>query len=125
MGTTVEGVEVDRVTDWFVAHAPEVVPPLQFDLIAGGRSNLTFRVFDDAGHDWVLRRPPLGHVLATAHDMSHEHRIISALGPTDVPVPPAIGLCVDEAVNGSPFYVMGLCRRSCRAGRERSQALHR
>ena len=55
----------------------------------------------------MLRRPPLGHVLATAHDMSREHRIISALGPTDVPVPPAIGLCIDEAVNGSPFYVMG------------------
>ncbi len=107
MGTPIEGVEVDRVTDWFVANAPEAAPPLQFDLIAGGRSNLTFRVVDTAGHAWVLRRPPLGQVLATAHDMSREHRIISALGPTDVPVPPTIGLCTDDAVNGAPFYVMG------------------
>ena len=58
------------------------------------------------GH-WVLRRPPLGHVLATAHDMGREHTIISALGPTDVPVAAAVGLCTDEAVNGAPFYVMG------------------
>ena len=54
-----------------------------------------------------VRRPPLGHVLATAHDMAREHRIIAALGPTPVPVPPALGLCTDEAVNGAPFYVMG------------------
>ena len=77
-----------------------------FDLIAGGHSNLTFRVTDATGSRWVLRRPPLGHVLATAHDMGREHRIISALGPTDVPVP-RHGLCTDDAVNGAPFYVMG------------------
>src|SRR5439155_70682 len=74
---------------------------------SGGRSNLTFRVTDQAGSTWVLRRPPLGQILATAHDMSREHRIISALGPTPVPVPPAIGYCDDEAVNDKPFYVMG------------------
>jgi len=55
----------------------------------------------------VLRRPPLGHVLATAHDMRREHTIISALGPTPVPVAAAIGLCMDDDVNGAPFYVMG------------------
>ena len=54
-----------------------------------------------------LRRPPLGHVLATAHDMAREHRIIAAVGPTAVPVPPALGLCTDTEVNGAPFYVMG------------------
>jgi aminoglycoside phosphotransferase (APT) family kinase protein len=54
----------------------------------------------------VLRRPPLGHVLATAHDMSREHKIMSALGPTEVPVPPVVGLCSDDSVNGAPFYVM-------------------
>jgi aminoglycoside phosphotransferase (APT) family kinase protein len=94
-------------TSWFQDHAPEVVPPLGFELIAGGRSNLTYRVTDTAGHAWVLRRPPLGQVLATAHDMGREHRIISALAPTDVPVAPVVGLCDDEAVNGAPFYVMG------------------
>ena len=54
-----------------------------------------------------MRRPPLGHVLATAHDMAREHRIIAAVGTTGVPVPPALGLCTDESVNGAPFYVMG------------------
>jgi aminoglycoside phosphotransferase (APT) family kinase protein len=103
---TVEGVDVTGVTGWFTDHVHGVVPPLSFDLIAGGHSNLTYRVSDAAGGAWVLRRPPLGQVLATAHDMGREYRIISALGPTDVPVAPAVGLCTDEAVNGAPFYVM-------------------
>jgi aminoglycoside phosphotransferase (APT) family kinase protein len=106
-GNAVQGVEVERVTAWFTDHVPEVAPPLRFELIAGGHSNLTFSVTDANAARWVLRRPPLRQVLATAHDMGREHRIISALGPTDVPVAPAIGLCTDEAVNGAPFYVMG------------------
>jgi aminoglycoside phosphotransferase (APT) family kinase protein len=105
--TTVEGVDGPRVTAWFEANVDGVHPPLDFKLIAGGHSNLTFSVTDDDGHVWVLRRPPLGHLLATAHDMGREHTIISALGPTPVPVAPAIGLCSDENVNGAPFYVMG------------------
>ncbi len=105
--TTVEGVDGPRVTAWFEANVGDVVPPLDFELIAGGHSNLTFSVTDAKGHVSVLRRPPLGHVLATAHDMRREHTIISALGPTPVPVAPAIGLCTDEDVNGAPFYVMG------------------
>ena len=100
------GVDVAKVTAWFEANLTDVVAPLTFQLIAGGRSNLTFRVEDATGRAWVLRRPPMGHVLATAHDMSREHRIISALAPTNVPVAPALGLCTDEAVNGAPFYVM-------------------
>jgi len=106
MATAVEGVQVDRVTRWFEDHVDGVVPPLEFSLIAGGHSNLTFKVTDTAGRACVLRRPPLHHVLPTAHDMSREHKIISALGPTPVPVAPAIGLCTDETVNGTPFYVM-------------------
>ncbi len=101
------GIDVDNVTGWFADHVPGVVAPLAFSLIAGGRSNLTYRVTDQASGDWVLRRPPTGHVLATAHDMSREHRIISALAPTNVPVAPVVGLCTDDAVNGAPFYVMG------------------
>jgi len=101
------GVNPGPVTSWFEANAPGVVPPLTFDLIAGGRSNLTFTVTDQASNRWVLRRPPLGHVLATAHDMGREHKIISALQDTDVPVPPVIGICTDESVNDVPFYVMG------------------
>ena len=75
------------------------------ELIAGGRSNLTYLV--TAGDkEVVLRRPPLGHVLPTAHDMTREFTVISALKDTAVPVPEAIHLCTDEDVLGAPFYVM-------------------
>ncbi len=102
----VDGIDAAGVTDWFARHVPAASAPLEFQLIAGGHSNLTYSVTDATGARWVLRRPPLGQVLATAHDMGREHRIISALGPTDVPVPPTAGLCTDAAVNGAPFYVM-------------------
>jgi aminoglycoside phosphotransferase (APT) family kinase protein len=105
-GAGVKGIDAANVTAWFEANVPGATGPLAFDLIAGGHSNLTYGVTDAGGRRYVLRRPPLGHVLATAHDMSREHKIISALGPTDVPVAPALGLCTDEAVNGAPFYVM-------------------
>ncbi|MFF2190044.1 phosphotransferase family protein [Streptomyces sp. NPDC058155] len=79
--------------------------PLSARLIEGGRSNLTYALTDGA-HDWVVRRPPLGHVLATAHDMKREYRVISALHPTAVPVPEPLLLCEDPEVLGAPFYVM-------------------
>jgi len=104
----VEGIEVGPVTEWLVANVPGTVAPVQFTLIAGGRSNLTFAVTDSAGHQYALRRPPTSHVLPTAHDMAREHRVISALGTTDFPVPRALGICDDPGVNGSPFYVMEL-----------------
>src|SRR5699024_7567876 len=97
--SSIQGINVDSVTTWFTDHA-DATAPLTFDLIPGGRSNLTYRVRDAADGDWVLRRPPLGMVLATAHDMEREHRIISALAETDVPVAPALGLETDDAVNG-------------------------
>jgi len=106
MTDSIRGVDVEPVTAWFESNVPGAQGPLTFDLIAGGHSNLTYGVHDAAGHHFVLRRPPLGHVLATAHDMGREHKIISALGPTDVPVAPALGLCTDDDVNGAPFYVM-------------------
>ena len=80
--------------------------PLSFTLIAGGRSNLTFRVEDAEGRAWVLRRPPVHHVLPTAHDMVREHRLMSSLAPSGIPVPKTIGLCTDETVNDRPFFVM-------------------
>ncbi|MEO7555225.1 MAG: phosphotransferase family protein [Acidimicrobiales bacterium] len=101
------GVDVANVTAWFDDNVPSAKAPLSFRLIPGGHSNLTYDVTDDAGQRWVLRRPPLDHVLATAHDMRREHTIISALEPTAVPVPPVVGLCTDAGVNGAPFYVMG------------------
>jgi aminoglycoside phosphotransferase (APT) family kinase protein len=100
------GIDGAAVTEWLVAHVDGVVAPFAFALIAGGKSNLTFGVTDAAGRRLVLRRPPLSHVLASAHDMTREHRIISALRGSDVPVPAALGLCTDVSVNGAPFYVM-------------------
>ena len=100
------GIEPDATTAWFAANVPGVRPPLAFHLIPGGRSNLTYLVRDAAGAAWVLRRPPLSGVLPSAHDMGREHRIISALRDTPVPVPEAVGLCPDASVTGAPFYVM-------------------
>jgi aminoglycoside phosphotransferase (APT) family kinase protein len=101
-----EAIDQPNLEAWFSEHVPGAVPPLAFERIAGGRSNLTYAVADDAGTRWALRRPPLGKRLASAHDMAREHRIISALQETDVPVPPIVGLCQDESVNGAPFFVM-------------------
>jgi aminoglycoside phosphotransferase (APT) family kinase protein len=101
------GINPHNVSAWFVENIPGVEPPLRFDRVAGGRSNLTFVVTDTAGNRYVLRRPPTGHLLPKAHDMSREHKIISAMGPAGVPAPPALGLCTAEEVNGAPFYVMG------------------
>ena len=105
-GDVPAGIDAQAVSRWFAAHVPEAAQPLRFELIAGGRSNLTYRVHCGDGSSVVLRRPPLGHVLATAHDMGREHKIISGVGQTDVPVPRAIALCSDETVNEAPFYVM-------------------
>jgi aminoglycoside phosphotransferase (APT) family kinase protein len=103
----IHGIDSDRVTAWLTDHIDGATAPFEFTLITGGRSNLTFTVTDANGTKYVLRRPPTGAVLATAHDMAREHRIISAVGKTAVPVPPALGVCTDDSVNGAPFYVMG------------------
>ncbi|WP_416984215.1 phosphotransferase family protein [Streptomyces sp. T028] len=103
------GLDLDRLRALLERERPGLVSgPLTGRLIEGGRSNLTYEVADGTGK-WVVRRPPLGHVLATAHDMRREHRVISALHPTSVPVPRPVLLCENpenEAVLGSPFYVM-------------------
>jgi aminoglycoside phosphotransferase (APT) family kinase protein len=96
----------ENVESWLVANIPGAVAPFRYTQIAGGHSNLTFKVDDAAGHSYVLRRPPLGHRLASAHDMGREHRIIAGLAHSAVPVAPALGLCTDENVNELPFYVM-------------------
>ncbi|MFF2963091.1 phosphotransferase family protein [Streptomyces sp. NPDC057963] len=100
------GLDLDRLRGHLDRERPGLVNgPLEARLVEGGRSNLTYVVADGTGR-WVVRRPPLGHVLATAHDMRREHRVISALHPTAVPVPGPVLLCEDDSVIGSPFYVM-------------------
>ena len=100
------GIDTPRVESWFGANVPDVRLPLAFERIAGGRSNLTYAVRDANGRAFALRRPPLGKRLGSAHDMSREHKAIAALAATPVPVPPVVGFCGDESVNGAPFYVM-------------------
>ena len=102
----IPGIDIPQVSSWLEANVSGAHGPFTFTVIAGGHSNLTFKVIGADGAEFVLRRPPLGHVLASAHDMGREHRIIAALQSTPVPVAPALGLCTDESVNGAPFYVM-------------------
>lgn len=104
MSTTI-GIHEENVTRW-MRDALDVTTPLEFTLIAGGRSNLTYRVRDARGATYALRRPPTSHVLPTAHDMVREFTVISALYPLRVPVARPLALCTDESVNGRPFYVM-------------------
>ncbi|MFJ8791683.1 phosphotransferase family protein [Streptomyces sp. NPDC102462] len=100
------GLDPDRLRGLLDRERPGLVDgPLTGRLIEGGRSNLSYAVTDGRS-TWVVRRPPLGHVLATAHDMAREHRVIGALHPTRVPVPRPVLLCEDPDVLGAPFYVM-------------------
>ena len=106
MNVSVAGIDPHAVSDWFAPHVPQARPPLDFELVAGGRSNLTYLVTDSTGRRWVLRRPPMSGLLPSAHDMAREYRIIAALASTPVPVPSAVGLCEDASVTGAPFFVM-------------------
>ena len=101
-----EGIDRAGVEAWFGEHIPSAEPPLTFERISGGHSNLTYGVRDAAGTRWALRRPPLGKRLGSAHDMGREQRVVSALAETPVPVAPIAGFCEDESVNEAPFYVM-------------------
>jgi len=101
-----EGIETDKVNAWLAAHVPALTLPVEYVLIAGGHSNLTYSARDAAGRCYVLRRPPLGHVLESAHDMGREYRVVHALRDSGVPVAPTHGLCLDVEVNGAPFFVM-------------------
>ncbi|WP_184840633.1 phosphotransferase family protein [Allocatelliglobosispora scoriae] len=99
-------MDTARLADYLERACPGLVSgPLDAELIQGGRSNLTYTVTDTTT-TWVVRRPPLGHVLTTAHDMAREFRVLSALAATAVPVPATIALCQDDEVLGAPFYVM-------------------
>ncbi|MFT4264944.1 MAG: phosphotransferase family protein [Nocardioides sp.] len=102
---TPRGLDLRRLGAWFTAEIPGAGGELRASMIAGGKSNLTY-VVTDGSREWVVRRPPLGHVLATAHDMFREYTVMTALRDTPVPVPATYGLCGDDSVLGAPFYVM-------------------
>ncbi|MFV0257165.1 MAG: phosphotransferase family protein [Acidimicrobiales bacterium] len=106
---TIETPGYDRpaVEAWIAEHVEVIAPPLTWERLEGGHSNLTFVLTDPEGRRAVIRRPPLGELLPKAHDMVREFTVISGLGPTPVPVPPALGLCTDHGVTGATFYVMG------------------
>jgi aminoglycoside phosphotransferase (APT) family kinase protein len=104
----IPGLDEARVSEFLRQRVPGADGPFRFELISGGRSNLTYRV-RSGPRSFALRRPPLGHVIATAHDMAREYRVLAALADTPVPVPRPLALCEDEATNGAPFYVMEFC----------------
>ena len=106
--TSEEGLDRERLEAWFRETIRDAAPPLSYERITGGRSNLTFRVSDSDGGRWILRRPPLGARLGSAHDMGREHRILTGLADTDVPTPRPVAMCTDESVTGAEFYVMEL-----------------
>jgi aminoglycoside phosphotransferase (APT) family kinase protein len=105
MDSVPAGIDDAGISRFFAERIPGGEPPLQIELIGDGRSNLTYLVRAN-GREWVLRRPPLGHVLPTAHDMAREFRVLSALADTDVPTPRPFALCEDMGYIGAPFYVM-------------------
>lgn len=103
-----QGLQLERITPWLASHVsgfdasrePSAV------LLTGGRSNLTYAVTDAAGQRWAVRRPPLGHIMPSAHDLKREFTVLSGLAQGLFPVPQPIALCQDESVIGTPFLVM-------------------
>lgn len=123
----VPGLDLDALRAYAQERRPgalDAAGDLHAEVIAGGKSNLTYRLWADDGRTWVVRRPPLGHVLATAHDMTREFTVMTALGKTRVPVPPTHFLCDDPAVIGAPFYVMSYVDGTVYRGGPESRALN-
>jgi len=99
------GLDLRRLAEWLSNLVPESTGEWSAQLLGGGKSNLTYEITDGTGV-FIVRRPPLGHLLATAHDMSREFRVMAALADSSVPVPETLGLCEDTSILGAPFYVM-------------------
>ncbi|MGK2904339.1 MAG: phosphotransferase family protein [Mycobacterium sp.] len=103
--TNLDGLDLDALAAHLRAEGIARVGELHAELIAGGRSNLTFRVFDDAS-TWVLRRPPLHGLTPSAHDMAREYMVVAALADTPVPVARAVTMRNDDSVLGAPFQMV-------------------
>jgi len=124
--TELRGLDAPSVTDWLHTNIPEAQGPLTFELVAAGGSNLTYIVTREDGTRWALRRPPERARIATAHEMSREWKIISALAAhpeCGIPVPEAVAFCDDDAVNGAEFYVMGFADGLILRGPEEAKGL--
>jgi aminoglycoside phosphotransferase (APT) family kinase protein len=106
MTAAMTGLDAYRLEGWLSANVPGAQAPFAYERISGGRSNLTYAVRDGAGRRFILRRPPQGATLGSAHDMGREHRILAALAGTDVPSPVPLAQCSDPEVTGAEFYVM-------------------
>jgi aminoglycoside phosphotransferase (APT) family kinase protein len=104
--TAAPGVDVAAVTAWVTEQVPGLEPPFAFARMGEGQSNLTYRVSDAAGRTVILRRPPTGEILPSAHDMGREYRVLTGLAAADMPVPRPLALCEDTTVTGAAFYVM-------------------
>ncbi|WP_353228389.1 phosphotransferase family protein [Novosphingobium sp.] len=94
------------LTAWFEANVAGFAGPLSVSKFKGGQSNPTYRIDAPTG-PYVLRRKPLGKLLPSAHAVDREYKVQAALSATGYPVAPQFGLCTDDAVIGSWFYVMG------------------
>jgi aminoglycoside phosphotransferase (APT) family kinase protein len=103
--TSPPGLDLEALAAYLAPRVGGLAGSLRGEVIPGGRSNLTY-IVDDGQRRFVVRRPPLAHVLPTAHDMAREYRVLAALQGTGIPVPQVIALCEDDSVIGSRFYVM-------------------
>lgn len=99
------GLDLERLGQFLTDHVGALAGRLRGEVIPGGLSNLTY-VVTDGERRWVIRRPPLAHVLPTAHDMNREYTMMHALAETAIPVPAVLARCTDDSVIGAPFYVM-------------------
>jgi aminoglycoside phosphotransferase (APT) family kinase protein len=102
------GLKLDSLLQWMSSNISGVddSAKLQTTLLAGGRSNISYKLTDASGSSWVLRRPPLGHIMPSAHDMGREFRVLSGLNSVSFPTPKAQGICTDEEIIGSKFMLM-------------------
>ena len=117
------GLDLSAVTEWLATQGVALAEPVTASLFTGGRSNVTYRLLQADGTSLVLRRPPLGHVLPSAHDMSREYRVLRGLNAVGYPTPRTIALCEDPAVNGTPFLVMAYVDGRIVATADDAQAL--
>jgi aminoglycoside phosphotransferase (APT) family kinase protein len=99
--------DLDRLTDWMAAHVDGFAGPLSVEQFKGGQSNPTYKLTTPTAK-YVMRRKPPGQLLKGAHAVEREYRVITALGAAGFPVARSFGLCEDDTVIGTAFYIMDM-----------------